>query len=304
MTALDYGIKVVKAGKSITSTDLRDIIMSSKYSMLKQHSTTTGSATISQGGTSCYVDFSHSLGYIPAFLAYVSVSGFESSKERMIPNYSWGSIAGSEEYNFFGISNAYANSSTIRCSYNLAVPYNTVAYDADGVFWEYQTGGDDPVGVVFGNPGEGGKSTGWHFSGVQVPKDSALTSAQIEIKNVFSGPTNSDTKYKIWGIDEDNVGDINDLGKSTTDAYDARNQAKVGGFWNFGTDCKDQVAEIIARNNWAAGNNMGFYIRDDASVSGAYVGAALNSVSATLTVVRTGTITVTFRVIIFKDKIL
>jgi hypothetical protein len=300
MTTYDYGLKVTKAGASISSSDLRDIIFSSKYSMLKQHSTSTGSATISQGGTSCYVDFTHNLGYVPVFLAYVSVSGFEDSKDRMIPNYSWGSIVGSEEYNFFGVSTAYANSSTIRCTYNLSIPYNTLTYDADGVLWELETEG---AALVVGNAGDG-KSSGWHFSDVLIAKDAALTTAQLEIKNVFSGPTNADTKYRIYGIDEDNVGDINDFGKTKTTAYDARNQSKVSGWFNFGTDCKDQVAEIISRSGWASGNNMGFYLNDDGSNSDAYIGTATSGVAGVLTIVKTGSITVTFRVIIFKDKII
>lgn len=104
----DYGIKVVNPGKDITSTDIRDLSLSSKYTMLKYFSDTTDSFTITAGGTSGSVSFTHDLGYVPAFIAYVEHSGFESI-QRQIP---------------FGrspqalIENAFATSSVVTCRVN------------------------------------------------------------------------------------------------------------------------------------------------------------------------------------------
>jgi len=297
--AKDHGIKIVKEGTAIDSVNLRDIILSSKYSMLKYHSTSTGSATINQGDTSKYVDFAHNLGYVPAFLAYTSFSELEGGKEKMIPSFSWNASDPPED-NYLGFSSAYATSTKIRCYYNLARPYNQIEVYGDGVYWELQV---DEFGIVLGRPsGFGGKSTGWHFSDVPLVKDTPLTSAQLEVQNVFSvGEEN--TKYKIYGIDEDNVGNIDGLGKDKTTAFDAREQSPVGGYWNFGTDVKDQVAEIIARGGWSSGNNMGFYLLDDNTPEDSYIGCVMDDIVPILTIVKTGSVTIYFRVIIFKDKL-
>jgi len=299
MTALNYGIKIVKAGKSITSSDLRDIIMSSKFTMLKQHSTSTGSATFNPKDTTKYVDFTHNLGYVPFFLAYMSCSSMEDGKERMIPGYTWASFPASGDESITGFSNAYANSSIVRCSLNLTNPYNQIKILYDQLYWEFWSG---DAGIVVGNAGGGGKSTAYRFPAVPLTKNQSITEANMEIKNVFSGDGAANTKYTVYGIDEDNVGDV-DIDKARTDAYDNREQSKVSGCFNFGTDCLDQVREIIARNNWASGNNMGFIIKENGSDSGSFIDG-FDGTTAELTVVKSGTMVVTFRVIIFKDKIL
>jgi len=105
----DYGIKVMKEGYSINDTDIRNILLSSKYNMLKYHIDTTGNLTVTAGNTSGSINFAHSLGYIPIFLAYVQHSWVESV-ERELP---------------FGrspqplIETAYADSTNVTCRVNM-----------------------------------------------------------------------------------------------------------------------------------------------------------------------------------------
>lgn len=66
----DYGIKIMQAGYGVTETDITKISLSSKYPMLKYHSSgTLGLSFVpteeEQKGT-----VSHGLGYVPAFLVY------------------------------------------------------------------------------------------------------------------------------------------------------------------------------------------------------------------------------------------
>jgi|TARA_Y100000310_G_scaffold110581_1_gene108956 hypothetical protein len=80
----DHGIKVVEPGKAITSTDIRDLILSSQYTMLKYHSDNTASLTITAGDTEGSVDISHSLSDIPAYISYVELDWYDTT-QRMLP---------------------------------------------------------------------------------------------------------------------------------------------------------------------------------------------------------------------------
>lgn len=282
-----FVMKIAKAGKDVSSMDIKNLLFHSDYAFLKFHSEHSTSVTFNAGDTEKSVTIAHSLGYVPAFVAYVEYDG----QTYIVPSIPYG-------IDFQQFPYAYATSSGITVGFKMESPYNQIIVYKDQIYYEFFY---DGVGLVVGNPGSGGKSTAYRFPGVAVARNESLVSANLEITHVFSGSTDGDTKYKIWGIDEDNVGDV-DLGKAKTDAFDARNQSKVGGWWNFGTDVLDQVNEIIARGGWNSGNNMGFILNDDASDGGKYIGAD-NDTSAKLTLVKPGTKTINFKIIIFKDKI-
>lgn len=102
----DFGIKTTISGKDISSTDIRDFLLHSEYTMLKYHSNTTGSVVIPISTAGIYtVDFSHSLGYVPFFLAYASHPVFESI-ERLLPFASNPSPL---------VETAWADSTKVRC---------------------------------------------------------------------------------------------------------------------------------------------------------------------------------------------
>ena len=69
-----YGIILSKTGYDIDDPDIRNILMSSEYSMLKYHSDNSASITLHHGDTSKYVDIPHNLGYVPAFIVYYELS--------------------------------------------------------------------------------------------------------------------------------------------------------------------------------------------------------------------------------------
>lgn len=292
----NFGIKVSKAGKDISSLDSKNLSFISNATFLKFHGEYTTSATFNPGDQSVTAEITHGLGYVPAFVAYGVRS--DDGATFIIPSIPY---AISE----FDYAEAWADTNKIYFKVTLfddyaGVGWNEIRVVADQTYYDFWIPDDGP-GIVVGNGGAGGKSTAWRFPNVPINKDQSIVSANIDINHVFSGSASTDTPYRVYGIDEDDVGDV-DTGKSRTDAYDARNQAKVSGFWNFGTDCKDQVAEIIARSGWSNGNNIGILLIDDGADSNEYIGAD-SSTNGVLTILKTGTMTVNFRVIVFKDKI-
>ena len=81
---LDYGIKIVEAGKAITSTDVRDLILSSLYPMFKFSSEHTAQVTFFAGATNGSYTINHGLGYTPAFISYTDL-GDGSGEQRLMP---------------------------------------------------------------------------------------------------------------------------------------------------------------------------------------------------------------------------
>ena len=284
-------IRIAKSGKSVFSSDPRDFVLDNRYNMFKYHSSTLTSVTVNSGDTEKSATVSHNLGYVPAFIVYYKRS--DENVERILPDIPYG-------VDFDMYPWAYATTTGVTVGYSFAEPYNQVIVTGDnaGINEELWTGS---AGLIVGNAG-GGKSSAIRLASVPVAKNGSFTSATLEIKHVFSGDTNSDTKYKIYGIDEDNVGTGFDWNYTKTTAYDARNQAKISNWWNFGTDVLDQVNEITSRAGWVSGNAMGFIFNDNGSESNAYVGDDTNSYPE-LKIIVSGTLTVSFRVIIFKDKI-
>jgi hypothetical protein len=72
----DFGIKITKEGKDVSSTDPNDYILRTKQKTLsiKKRGTTTVSTTVGEygepiGGT---VTVAHSFGYVPQFVAYTT----------------------------------------------------------------------------------------------------------------------------------------------------------------------------------------------------------------------------------------
>lgn len=286
----DFGIKVSKSGKSVLSMDLKNQDFNSNNFFLKFHDQQDTSVTFNPTDTEKSATISHSLGYVPAFRAFFDYDG----KTYMIP-----SIPVSVGFDQWAY--AYATNTGITVGFKMSIPYNQLEFtgsngDINEDLW---TGSE---GLIVGNVSGSGYSSAIRFSGVTVAQGQSLYSANVEVLNVFSGPSSSDTKYKIWGIDEDDIGSGFSSGSTKTTAYDARNQAKVSGFWNFGTDVKDQVDEILGRAGWSSGNHMGFIFENDSSPENAYIGDTSNS-TIKLTIVKSGTLTIPFRVIIFKDKI-
>ena len=63
----DYGIKIARTGADITSTDLRDFVLHSKYKSFKSQARATSTITLPAGSTSVSKTIAHGLGYTPFF---------------------------------------------------------------------------------------------------------------------------------------------------------------------------------------------------------------------------------------------
>jgi len=287
----DLGIKVVKNGADVTSTDVRDIILSSKYSMFKYHSDTLGTVTFNGGDQHKYGTITHNLGYVPAHISY-TVDPIEGAN-FMIPSIPYG-VSG------YDYAESQCGTTNLVIGIHLNTPYGQFTVPTDQIFHELDTGS---VNVLVGNAGGNSYSSAVRFPSINLNKNQSIISASIEFTHQVSGTTNQNTKFHTFGIDEDNVGNV-DTSKVTTTAVTVQEQSKTSGFFNFSTDVTEQVREIIARSGWTNGNNMGFMIFDNGSPSDAYIGGD-NSSSANLTISTTsGSINYRYRGIIFKDKII
>jgi len=295
---VDYGIKVSVTGEDISSVDIRDLLMSSSYSMLKYHSDNTDSVTVSGGDTDKYVDFTHSLGYVPAFIAYQQYGGniyFIPSVPRS---------GGFDNYSY-----AYADTTKIRCGIVFPDGYNTITrttfdscnrtYLGNNDPWVmagvYAGGGELLGGCVYDDIGSGISDT------VTIPQGATISSALLDFHLSEKG-AGGNPSIKTYGIDVDDVSPFGtDMGQAQTTAVTNQSVAAPQGE-NFGITVTSQVQEIVNRAGWANGNNLGFYIFNNGSSDNQYVSTYGDNLIE-LTLVKSGSTTVDFRCVIFKDKI-
>jgi len=281
-------IKILKPGASENSTDIRDYRFHSNFSFLKGYLDTTESMTINAGDTTKQIIIPHGLTYAPE----VDVFHDTGSGLVQLP-YRLKTISGFDKHFYCSVdeTNVYIN-------WKSAIPYGEERYNADQIYHELDTGS---ANVLVGNASGNGYSSAVRFPNIALIRNQSIVSARIEWGNQISGPTNSDTLMKIFGLDYDNVGDVH-TGMDRTDAYINQSQAKLSGTFGFNSNVKTMLEEIIARAGWSSGNRMGFTIENNGSPSDAYVGGS-NSSTAELVVVSTGSTTLNFRIFINKDKI-
>lgn len=297
--AVDYGIKVVQSGANINTTDIREILMSSKYSMLKFHSDNTSSVMVNGGDTNKYVEFTHNLGYVPAFIAYHKYG----SNIYFIP-----SVPRSSDFDNYGY--AWADTTKVRCGVVFPNGYNKLIRTTYNTAYTTYLGGANGY-VVAGNTGSG-NSSGVEYDNIgaevgdaiTVPQGATISSATLDffIKDKGSGGNPS---IKTVGIDVDDCPQFgSDMGQAQTSASTTQDVAAPDESF-VGIDVTGQVQEIVNRPGWANGNNMGFYILDNGNSSNKYISnydlTTLREIS--LYIVKSGSLSVSFRCIIFKDKI-
>ena len=287
----NFGIKVAKSGQSVTAMDLKNLDLSSSNFFLKFHSQTDTNVTFNAGDTEKSATVSHSLGYVPAFLAYFQYGSYY----YLVPSIPF--AVGFDPWTY-----AYATTTGVTVGVKKSTPHGQVyqGYVNDG----YTNIGTNDIIEAGDFSGYGGLDCGYRFTGVTVAQAATIYSATVDFRIDGRGLSGTDVKIKTWGIDEDNVGGFgSDLGKTKTTAYETQNVASGSGSY-FGINVKDEVQEIVNRGGWSSGNAMGFYTFNDSSPSGAYIADLLGSAYDTfLTVLVTGSETWNFRVIIFKDKI-
>lgn len=279
-------LKIMKSGKSLDSTDLRDFIFHSDHTCFKIHSIGSGQISINSGDSTGYVDISHNLGYVPAFLVY--------QDGELLPS----DIV------------AYADTSKIRITRTLDAPYNQTitTYYADqiivtniGGFPDY----DFVAGKILGNDIE---SAYW-FQNIYINQGQTINSANFELKNVFTTAT-QDILFKMWGIDEDDTADLGGGypgGRPKTDAVRTKAQSANTNKFNYGDEIKELAQEIVNRGGWRSGNSMAFVIQnnstpDNKGMAGDHT-YSNNNVELKIKLTGTGYLTSNYKVVIFKDKI-
>jgi len=308
----NYGAKVSKAGYNITTTDPRELLMSSGYTMLKQHSDSGSTIEINAGNQEGSVDFNHSLGYVPAFAAYIYGSNAEiqqlNNAMRLIP------LSGGYKEGFPWV-HAYATSSKITIDVKLPAPYNqtTTVYNSTDTYNEngMLTDGDITQWFIAGTGSAGGDDgSAIRWNNIALTQGQTITSATFKYTNLFT-TAGCDIKFKVYGIDEDDTADFggNPMGRTKTTEYTDKTQSANTNKFNFSDDWTDICQEIVDRGGWSTGNAMGFIFNNNGTVDNSHwlqvdVGDRISE-NMELTIVTTGSGSITFnvRVIIFKDKI-
>ena len=292
----DIGLKVVQAGANIDTADVREILMSSQYSMLKYRSDNTASVTLVPGDSDKYAEISHTLGYVPAFIAYIKIDGVQYF------------INPPRASGFTSYPYAWASSSVVRCGY----AYSTGAYGQVHVgasdWWDeyYQAISFARIGV---DNGSNIRNAAFRFDGVALPNATNISSAYLNFEVDAKGAGSGDLKIKTYGIDEDNTSAFNisesPLTRPQTSAFSTQDVSLPPVGEGFGINVTSQTQEIVSRAGWISGNAMGFAIYDNGSPSdvSAYDEPLYGSGDNSLTVTFGEAKTVDFRVVIFKDRI-
>lgn len=294
----DWGIKVSIPGKDITSVDPRELSMSSKYSMLKYHMDDVDTATISPGDTEAHVDFTHGLGYTPAFIAYHDFDG----AWRFIPG-----IPRAIDFTAYGY--AYADATKVRCGIN----YNTGKFST---YEEFTAASADTFFVIsgvgessgtFGAGNVGGDSTdgALRFVNIAIPQGTTINSATLYAAVEEGGASGTSVNLNIFGIDEDNTSNFSSspMGRSQTSA--STNYVSAPAQGTHGTiTVTSQVQEIINRTGWSSGNAMGFLAFDNGGSNGNSISDTFGTgIESYLSITYGNSQVITFRTVIFKDKI-
>lgn len=114
----DFGFKLTKDGKDISSTDMRDFSLHSGTTAPLVHSVTHGTMTNTGGGLGWEFNAPHSLGYIPTAFAFLK----PSTNSLSLPTDKYGYVMGP-----VGVSGRYYTSS----SSNIYVTADSTSFTAE-----------------------------------------------------------------------------------------------------------------------------------------------------------------------------
>ena len=262
----DWGIKITKPGASTTSTDPRDILMSSKYSMLKFHDVVDTTVTINGGSKTGTVTIPHTLGYTPAFMAFAYGTDFGPQSPLnnigiLLPIYA-SQKSGNPSFE------AYTNSTGITVTATLPEIYNQYVYTTAGI-WGFQY--DDGSGneyYVAGKHGSFGTGMFFRWADINIEQGEDIVEAIFEYQNVHC-TAGSDIKFKTYGIDQDDTSDPYDYddanSKPKTSAVNVKTQNAETSNFNYGDNVTSIIQEIIDRPGWQNGNAIGLINNDNGS---------------------------------------
>ena len=296
----DWGMKVSEESYDIGTAGLQNLIASSNYSMFKIHSDGSQVGTIQAGQQAGTVTFTHGLGYVPAFIPYYRDT---SGNLRILSGIREGiGIAG-------GVY-AYAGTSTITCIYDLGYPHNyiqktawTDAVDTNGNF-QLRVGNVDGAGkdcgVVYTNLNNGGQ--------INLLQGDTIGTASLGFYVSSKGTNTANGTIRTFGINLDSITSISDLSSPLTSAVGTQTVANIGTGESFGINVKDQLQEVVNRAGFVGGtagtaSGVGFHIQNFDSPTNKFFIDSASLPDTTLTIVKPGSVTFAFRMVIFKDKV-
>jgi len=70
----DYGFRISAEGVDVKTGDDKDMVVTSKYSILKGILSGSGTATVTRYGTETVITIAHNLGYIPSVQAFSDIA--------------------------------------------------------------------------------------------------------------------------------------------------------------------------------------------------------------------------------------
>jgi hypothetical protein len=294
-----YVFKMSKKDKDVNNASANDLLIDSDQPFFKFHQDSTNTVTLTPGDTHASVDFNHGLDYTPAFIAYYLDQNDALHFIPALP-YPFGfetpGIASAYPY-------AYVDGTKVRCGVQIALgAYNYTSNTAPSD-WYSEYGGGVTTFLLLGNRFGGAQHGALRFTGVSIPQGETITEAILKIAVEFKGGS-SNLEAKIYGLDEDNTAAFgNPSGRPRTTAFDDASWSlpAAGGYSEH--DVTAIVQEIVNRAGWA-GDALGFYLLDDGSPTDVYIEDDYNTgIQSQLTIKYGSNQTLTFRTIIFKDKI-
>ena len=260
--------------------------------MLKYHSDNTTSIEITYGDGSGEIEISHDLGYVPAYIAYMT----EGLISYPLPSYFPAPFPFGTQYQQF---DSYADDENITLRVKAEPAYGVWNRNFTDVYNDYY---NNNWSVMAGNNDGTTASGAIRFNAVDLVKDESITSAWLRIYVGYKGAGAGNLEIQTFGIDEDDTAAFSGspMGRTSTTAVNNQSVIVPPTTEYMGIDVKSIVEEVTARGGWSRWNALGFKIYDNSSPNDVYIHDYYNSY---LEIVHSGSTTFNFRVIIFKDRI-
>ena len=289
-----YKFIIAKNGYAYNDADIRNILFHSDYKLLKQFAELSGTLNFQVDEEYKELTLYHNLGYVPVFLPFTERENWDGNLvSQLLP------IAADGPTGYIYMD-AYVDDTKIV--------FRVGTSDEFTYYYPFLFDGTDNYSnngyydLWFGKEGGSSRDCAIRFYNIGLNKNQSILSATIEFWISEKGSSTQDAKLQCWGIDEDDCGEIwENLGREKTTARRTQNVA-AGANSYFGIDVTEQVREIIARNGWANGNHMGFYIFDDGSPDNTH--RRDSEYKTYLKIVLPGSHTMYFKALTFVDKIL
>lgn len=279
-------IIILKPGANENSTDIRDYRFHSNFSFLKGYYDDIHSMTINAGDTEKIITIPHGLTYVPE----VDVFHDTGSGLVQLP-YRLKTISGYDKHFFCS-----ADSTNIYIKWKSAIAYNQEIINTIYLYDDTRGYDNALAGNVLGDS----KKCIMTFGNNGILQGDSIYSATLNFYISHKNIPNQDVYIRTYGIDVDEMVTYTDFGLSKTTATVSQSVASEQGSY-FGINVKDIVQEIVNRPGWVNNSQFGFYVEDNSSVYDRNI--LDDDYKSYLSIIKSGSVTYNFRVLINKDKI-